>query len=277
MDHVIAKVKRLRKETHFKLISDVTLFEAVKLDPKLCVTYKTDHNLDEDAWFIVKDFSGQDYCPDFVKKDIDIKNYNDLPKKRFADITYLCAIQGDDLYFQKVTPSLFLRQKTIFFGDAAVVEDDKQRLVVNSQPDAIYMAAIDTLAFKSLATISSIFPGIDELYKEATQEEVRQFLKEPFIKLTNGFDAEKVSKPNRKRIALALETLAALPAQDKQAMILYINAYCQNSLTLDEKTGLFEIPGDGELKLLVYGIEQRFYTTQIGQEKRIANSVQAFG
>lgn len=148
-----------------------------------------------------------------------------------------CQGKDNDVYFQKVTPSLFLKQKTIFFGDAAVVEDDKQRLVVNSQPDAIYIAAIGTLAFKSLATISSIFPGIDELYKEATQEEVRQFLKEPFIKLTNGFDAEKVSKTNRKRIALALEKLAALPAQDKQAMILYINAYCQNSLTLDEKTG----------------------------------------
>jgi len=277
MDHVIAKVKRLRKETHFKLVSDKTLFGVVDLDPKLCVAYKTDHNLDEDAWFIVKDFSGQDYCPELIKNDIDTKNYNDLPKKRFIDIAYLCAIQGENLYFQKVTPSLFLRQKTIVFGDSAVVEDDKQRLVVNSQPDAVYFQAIDTLAFKSLATISSIFPGIDELYKEATQDEVCQFLKEPFIKLTNGFDAEKVSKPNRKRIALALETLAALPEQDKQTMILYINAYCQNSLTLDEKTGQFEISGDGELKLLVYGIEQRFYTTQIGQEKRIANSVQAFG
>ncbi|PIF26662.1 hypothetical protein CLU88_1530 [Acidovorax sp. 56] len=277
MDHVIAKVKRLRKETHFKLISDKTLYEAVKLDPKLCVAYKTDHNLDEDAWFVVKDLSVQEYCPGFAKQPFDIKNYNDLPKSRFTDITYLCAVQGEDLYFQKVTPSLFLKQKTIYFGDAAEVDDNKQRLVVNSQPDAVYYPAIDTLAFKSLATISSIFPGIDELYKEATQEEVRHFLKEPFIKLTNGFDAEKVSKPNRKRIALALETLAALPAQDKQAMISYINAYCQNSLTLDAKTGQFEIPGDGELKLLVYGIEQRFYTTQIGQEKRIANSVQAFG
>lgn len=277
MDHVIAKVKRLRKETHFKLVSDKTLYEFIKLDPKLCVTYKADHNLDEDAWFIVKNFSDQDYFPDFAKKEVDIKNYNDLPKTRFADITYLCAIQGEDLYFQKVTPSLFLKQKTIYFGDAVVVEDDKQRLVVNSQPDAVYFSAIDSLAFKSLATISSIFPGIDELYKEATQEEVRQFLREPFIKLTNGFDAEKVSKPNRKRIALALETLAALPEQDKQSIILYINAYCENSLTLDVKTGQFEIPGDGELKLLVYGIEQRFYTTQIGQEKRIANSVQAFG
>lgn len=48
-------------------------------------------------------------------------------------------------------------------------------------------------------------------------------------------------------------------------------------LTLDEKTDPIQVPGDGELKALVYGIEQRFYTTQIGQEKRIANSVQAFG
>jgi hypothetical protein len=34
---------------------------------------------------------------------------------------------------------------------------------------------------------------------------------------------------------------------------------------------------DDELKFLLYGIEQRFYTTMFGQEKRLANSIQTIG
>jgi len=39
----------------------------------------------------------------------------------------------------------------------------------------VYIKNQDTLMFKNLATISSIFKGIDELYKEATKEEVSEF------------------------------------------------------------------------------------------------------
>ncbi|MBV2132605.1 ATP F0F1 synthase synthase [Pseudomonas sp. MAP12] len=277
MDVVLAKVKRVRKKSVFKLVSDCTLFAAVDVDPSACVPYNPDHNLDEESWFKISQFSSQPYCVDILREGFDSKSYDDLTKDKFTDISYVCAVQGEDFYFQKVTPSLFLRRKTLVFGEVAEVEKDRVRLVVNLQPDAVYIKAKDVLIFKSLATISSIFPGIDELYKEATQEELERFLAEPFIELANEFGAEKVSKPNRKRVALAMETLAALPAQDKEAMLAYIDGYCGDQLRFDKGAGKFEISSDNELKLLIYGIEQRFYTTQFGQEKRLANSVQALG
>lgn len=39
----------------------------------------------------------------------------------------------------------------------------------------------------------------------------------------------------------------------------------------------FEVGSEDELKMLLYGIEQRFYTTVVGGEKRIANSVIPLG
>ncbi|EPN6727938.1 ATP F0F1 synthase synthase [Pseudomonas putida] len=277
MDHVLVKVKKVRKKPIFKLISDHTLFSRIEVDPGACVPYNPDHNLDEECWFKVESFSQQSYCSEILTADIDPKNYDELPKGKFPDISHICALQGSDFYFQKVTPSLFLRRKTFVFGEVAEVEDDRLRLVINTQPDAVYFSKQDVLIFKSLATISSIFPGIDELYKEATQEEVKQFLDEPLISLSNDFDADKVSKPNRKRIALAMATLAALPEQDKEGMLSYIDGYCGESLKFDKDAGMFDISTDNELKMLIYGIEQRFYTTQFGQEKRLANSVQALG
>lgn len=277
MDCVLVKVKKLRKNPIFKLISGHTLFAGININPAACVDYNPDHNLDEDSWFKVEEFSWQPYCLEILKNNFDSKDYSDLTKDKFTDISYICSAQGEDFYFQKVTPSLFLHRKTVIFGEVAEIEDSNLRLVINSRPDAIYIKALDILLFRNLATISSIFPGIDELYKEATQEEVEQFLEEPFIELSNDFEASKVSKPNRKRVALAMATLAALPEQDKEAMLSYIDGYCGEQLKFDKNTGKFEISVDNDLKMLVYGIEQRFYTTQFGQEKRLANSVQALG
>lgn len=277
MDCVLVKVKKLRANPVFKLLSDKKLFDGVVPKLAACVPYMPDHNLDEDSWFKIEKFSEQKYCLPLLIKPFDSKDYNDLEKGRFSDIAYICSVQGDDFFFQKVTPSLFLRRKMITFGDVAVVEDGENRLVVNDIPDAIYVKKSDTLVFRNLATISSIFPEIDELYREATQAEVEKFLENKFIALANNFSADSVSKPNRKRIALAMATLGALPPQDKVGMLAYIDGYCGDKVKYDKVSSSFEISDDDSLKLLIYGIEQRFYTTQFGQEKRLANSVQSLG
>ncbi|MEZ8236708.1 ATP F0F1 synthase synthase [Vibrio splendidus] len=274
MDSVLTKVKGRSKKNVFKLLSDETLFEELLVTDDTCVEYAPDHNLDEDSWFKIDNFSQQPYCLDILKVDFDSKDYDDLPKAKFKDIAQLYAIQGNNFYFQKITPSLFVTKKMIAFGEAAELESTEKRLVVNQVADAVYYKAQDKLVFKSLATISSIFKGIDELYKEATKEEVEKFLEEDFIELADGYDTSKVSKPNRKRIALAMDTLAALPVEERDQMYSYIHSYCEQKLTFDKENSKFEINSDDELKYLLYGIEQRFYTTPLGHEKRLANSVQ---
>lgn len=270
---MFAKVKGLRKKPYFKLVSDHTLFEAVDIDIAHCVEYNPDHNLDEDAWFKVENFNQRAFCIDLLQADFDSKDYDDLVKAQFAKIGYLFSLQGDDFYFQKITPSLFLKRKMIGFGEAAEIEESDNRLVINALPDAVYFKNSNTLVFKNLATVSSIFKGIDELYKEATNEEVQEFLDEEFLELTGDLDLAKVSKPNRKRIALAMDTLNNMTAADKDQMLSYVHSYCDQKLTFDAANKKFEIQTDEELKLLLYGIEQRFYTTPLSKEKRLANSV----
>ncbi|GAC16252.1 hypothetical protein GLIP_3641 [Aliiglaciecola lipolytica E3] len=275
MDHILAHIKTRAKKRTFKLVSDQSLFGTVNVDLNACIPYDPDHNLDEDSWFKIEGFSRQAYCLDLLKKEFDSKDYNDLTKDNFSSIAYLFAVQGENFYFQKITPSLFVKRKTLVFGETAELEKSQTRLVINALPDAVYFKAADTLIFKKLATISSIFKGIDELYKEATKEEVEQFLDESFIELSNNYSVEKVSKPNRKRIGLAMKTLDGMSVDDKTNMLEYIDGYCEQKLKFDQQNKKFEISTDEDLKLLVYGIEQRFYTTPFGKERRIANSVQA--
>lgn len=273
MDHVLAKVKGLRKKPYLKLISDNTLYTPITVDLAHCIPYSSDHNLDEDAWFKIENFSQQGYCIDLVKGNFDSKDYDNLTKDQFSKIAYLFAIQNDDFYFQKITPSLFLKRKMIGFGEVAKIEESQNRVVVNTEPDAVYFKNNDVLIFKNLAAISSIFTGIDELYKEATNQEVQTFLDEPFIALAKDYGLDHVSKPNRKRIALAMATLATMSDDDKTHMLGYIDEYCDKKLSFDAENSKFEVSTDDELKLLLYGIEQRFYTTPFGKEKRLANSV----
>lgn len=275
MDQILAKVKGLRKKPYFKLVSDQTLFDPVIVTLNVCIPYNPDHNLDKGSWFKIEQFSQKIFCTELLKKDFDSKDYDDLAKDKFAKIAYLFAVQGSDFYFQKITPSLFVKRKALVFGEAAELEESQTRLVINALPDAVYFKEEDTLIFKNLATISSIFKGIDELYKEATKEEVEQFLDESFIELSNAYNVDKVSKPNRKRVGLAMATLGDMSADDKANMLLYIDDYCEQKLRFDKKDNKFEISTDDELKLLLYGIEQRFYTTPFGQEKRLANSIVA--
>lgn len=278
MDHILAQIKTRAKKRIFKLVSDQALFDPVIVDLNACVPYNPDHNLDEDAWFKIEAFSQKEFCIQLLKKDFDSKDYEDLTKENFSLIAYLFSVQDNDFYFQKATPSLFVKRRTLVFGEVAELEQSQTRLVINTLPDAVFFKNSDTLIFKNLATVSSIFIGIDELYKEATNAEVGQFLNEAFIELSNDYNLEKVSKPNRKRIGLAIATLAAMSDDDKTNILGYIDGYCgEQKLKFDKENQKFEISNDEDLKLLLYGIEQRFYTTPFGKEKRLANSVVALG
>ena len=89
--------------------------------------------------------------------------------------------------------------------------------------------------------------------------EVEQFLDESRIELSNNYSVEKVSKPNRKRIGLAMKTFEGMSAVAKSNMLKYIDGYCEQKLKFDQQNQKFEISTDEDLKLLlVYGIEQRF-------------------
>ena len=115
-----------------------------------------------------------------------------------------------------------------------------------------------------------MFKNIGDLYREATQDETEAFLRRDFITPIDGFDANSVKTANRKRIALALDTLNGFTADSKRKVFGYIKKYCPH---LNYANDSFSISNEDELKQLLYGIEQRYYTTLVGNEKRLANSV----
>lgn len=91
MDHVVAKIKSRERKKIFKLLSDQRLFDNLSISIGACADYDPDHNLDEDSWFKIEQFSKKEYCNVFLKKNLTLKSTTIFQKPDFL-ILYIFAL-----------------------------------------------------------------------------------------------------------------------------------------------------------------------------------------
>lgn len=242
-------------------------------DPENASTYSytPGATLQDDEWFCITDVKIKEYSIDLLSGKFTTVDFKLLTIPEFYKIDYLFVLGDRFIFFQNIPKSQLVTKKGIFrFGDNFTYRTDCEEIVIKNLPDAIYDKTTDNLYFRRLESITSIFKGIDMLYREATQEETDAFLANSFITLKGDYSSSKVKMANRKRIALAIKTLSELNESERDNIFEYIRDYCPD-LKMSGKS--FEIGSENELKLLIYGIEQRFYTTIVGGERRLANSI----
>lgn len=272
MNQLIAKIRdRSRTNNKFrKVLSDEAVFTLPENLTDV-IEYNPSTLLEDEQWYGIADFSTMPYCLDFLKDcDFDSVDYEQLDLTYFEKLDFLFSYQDDVYFFQNVSKTQLVKKKLLSFGERFNFDRNNTSIVIKEVADAIYVKNEDKLYFRKLSSISSIFPGIDQLHREATEAETTEFLSKGFITLTGGFSSVDVKIANRKRIALALDTLNSFCDEDRRAVFSYIQDYCPDLTTADDS---FSIGDENDLKMLLFGIEQRFYTTPVGDEKRIANSV----
>ena len=270
MNCLLAKIKTgTRTATYRKMISGEEIYS---LPENLvdAVDYNPSTLLGEDECYKIEAFSETSYYLEMLSSDFSSVNYDNLSKDEFSKIDYLCSFQDNIYYFQNISRSSLQPKKVVLFGDAYKYVPDGLFINVNKVADAIYQKDRDTLYFTSLSRITAIFKNIGNLYREATDEETQNFLNSEFICCSDSFDSSHVKTANRKRIALAMDTLNGYSESDKRKIFKYIAKY---SNIYDTAHNIFNIGNEEELKHLLWGIEQRFYTTVVGNEKRAANSI----
>ena len=271
MSILLAKIKGRNGEVCKVLSQGSNLFDL----PDLSDThiYNPRQKLEDEEWFLLKDFSTLGFANELVGQAFNSTDYNQLTKAQFSNVVYFCAKQGHLLLFQKVNPSQLYARKWMKVSESPTISKEPM-LVLNNFLDAIYDTETDELYFKDIARVKPIFKGIGELYRTASHTEVQTFLDNDMVALQNGYSANNVTIPNRKRIALAMDALDNFSKTDRGSITTYIENYCPD---LKKNGDSFEISSETELKMLLFGIEQRFYTTEIGSKKRCANSVIEMG
>ena len=288
MDYLLAEIKG-RNGGLSMVLSDKTVFDVI---PSFVNTraYDDDYKLQNGEWFVVDEFSSKSYCLDILKNNFDATAYSNLSKKLYRKIAYVISVQededGNEIYiFQNVTSSLLLsKQKFISFGpfpdiavtgftntDQASLVNNENILVLKELPDCYYVKAEDKLYFRNLSSITSVFEGINELYNEATDDEVQTLFDMEMVDLGADFGVDKVKIPNRRKIKEALARYNSFSDERKQKLPTYVSKYCPS--LFDEETQKFKINSEKELTELLNGMNQRYYTTEIDEEKRLANSV----
>lgn len=272
MESICVKLKQREKDKYRKLLSvDDSLYSFLPIDEHSVLPYSPGSLLEDGEWFCISDASKKGYSIDIISTEFDSVDFRNLERKEFKKIDFLFAMSENYIFFQNVSKSKLISKRSILaLGEEFRYQSECCEIVINDNPDAIYNKITDTLFFKRLESITSIFKGIDQIYREATEEETTQFLNNDFINLKNGYSSLSVKTPNRKRIALAMQTLNKLSDGDKENIFSYIGDYCPE-LKVSENS--FDIGSEDDMKKLLFGIEQRFYTTPVGGEKRIANSI----
>ena len=273
MNQVYVKIRLRGKANKYRklLSTDENLYCSPNELIESSCPYTPGATLETGEWFKISEFSEKDFSIEITQKDYETVDYDSLQKAEYSQVDYLFVKIDDNLFFQNISKSKLVKKKGILgFGEGYRYERETAILFINEYPDAIYIPAEDALYFQRLEPIASIFGGISELYREATEHEVEEFLQNDFIDLTDGFESSKVKVANRKRIAMAMDTLSKMHDDDKKQIFAYICDYCPDIVTPEQK---FKVGSEENLKMVLFGIEQRFYTTLVGGEKRIANSV----
>lgn len=274
MTDIFVKIKQRERANKYRkpLTIDENIYPKLKLPIESSYPYSPGTTLESEEWFLITAASKEEFAHDLLNLRLNSTvDYSTMQRTEFVKVDFILANVGEYLLFQNVPKSRLVTKRWIgCFGNEFKYQNDCKAIIINDFPDAIQYKQTDALYFHKLEAVTSIFKGIDQLYREATDVETSEFLKEGFICLVNGYCESKVKTANRKRIALACNILETLSENDRANIFAYIGEYCPNLKATDCS---FKIGTENELKMLLYGIEQRFYTTAVGEEKRIANSI----
>ena len=255
-------------------------FTSVNLDEISSVPYSPTAILEEDDWFYIN-LSKTENTAEVATEDKISDPLELLSRQINTTLPTLKADQYKGVKYFVFEPSgkkWFLLQKVLsgskIYGKKILTVSDQPKLIekpviiINEEPDALYNYETNTLYFKKLEKLNSIFSNINSLYREATKEEMDTFFQMEIISVDQQFTTNKIGMLNRKNIALILETYNSYDADVKKELHSYID-----NLNLPKNgDGKYIIDNDKNLKNFIYALQERYYTTLATHEKRLAQA-----
>lgn len=274
MDFLFVKTKN-KTGTFRKVVSNQTVYNDIPIfdDAR---PYNDELKLRDNQWFVLENFSQKDYAPDLVKNAFNAAAWSQINRADYDRIDFIVSVQdnGNQLIFQNVTTSLiYKRQCLLSLDDQPSLLNNEHVLVIHKDADAYYQRDTDRLYFKRLSAITGIFSGINELYNEATDDEVDSALQLGILDVSPDFTKEKVKTANRRKIKEAMDMYNHYTPQQKTLLPQYLQKYCPG-LVFDTATRKFGISDEKALTQLLNGLCQRYYTTEISNEKKVALSTE---
>lgn len=244
--------------------------------------YTPTHRLDRDEneWFYIENFSKSDLNTPIAKiggVDLKIEELFKRPAELlqsgatdYPDITWLITKQGESYYFQRVLPSSRIEHRTILtfaVGDPKIKEMSNSVEVRREFPDVIYDSHADRLLFKDLSRAKEIYKGLINLYREATDKEIEDFLSSR-EDTTISISGDKIGIRNRKEIARLGDKISTLSSEAKAALVTYIDTHLIEARLHKGEDGKIIIAKPKDLSSYLALLDQRFVLSEVYSESR---------
>lgn len=243
----------------------INLTDAVDYDPNNTVTGQ---------WFKIDGFNEKEGFLTILDQDFDVADLDSLTSDQFSQhqIDFVAYYKDHRYYIQKFTSGSFMKRKWLAWGGEAVEYFENDGLIyVNPIPNCIYDNTEKRIYFMDITKAYSVFKELKLDYEAATDVQTTQMLQTDLIR-TEGFDASGVGLSNRKRITSILAKYNQYREDQKDQLRDYIKEKVGNNLPYDEESKKFVIANDTQLRLLLFGVQQRFYQPPLENEVQVATA-----
>ena len=264
----VAKVKK-DDNRWYKLIDRIDNEDYTAIDLNEALPYDPDNML-ANQWFKLELFHNNEAFLEILSREFDTADLESINKKQYINIDFIAFYENGKFYMQNITQKNYLTKKWFSFNDQIVDYKYCDNIIyINSIPNCIYDQQTDILYFENISKAYSIFGNLKMDYKEATNEKVTEFLESDII-CTQNFDCSKVGIANRKKITSVSNIYNGYNDEQKGTLKEYIFRNLGNSLEFQDDR--FLIRNDAQLRLLLLGMQQRFYQPPLSEEVQVATS-----
>ncbi|MFS9178541.1 hypothetical protein [Streptococcus australis] len=250
---------------------DISELVAPEIDPENSREFDPEIKLEHEEWFYIElDDVHMSMVKEYGDKFLNTAGLNDVNEEEFSKIELIFRkVENDGLVFQKITQSKRLVDKSILKwrhrrAERTIIENG---IELKSENDA-YFDGNDKLYFKNFRTIRSLFKGIDDYYRIASQAEVDEFKEFNLIRFIKEF---KIKTNNLKMLAVLKDY--GIDLNDiavKNTLLRTYSQYPNQEFELDDNQN-FIIDSNRKLTCLLKLALGRLYTNPITHHKMEAN------
>ncbi|MEZ7641378.1 hypothetical protein O3650_02745 [Streptococcus sp. 20925_1_24] len=252
---------------------DISELVAPMIEPDNIIKFDPEAQLEHEDWFYIEiDDIHMPMVKEYGDKLLSTVSLNDVTEEEFTKIDLIFRkVENDGLVFQKITKSKRMVDKSILKWIPNIGKPERtiieNGIELKSAIDA-YFDGNDRLYFKNFRTIRSLFKGIDDYYRIASQAEVDEFKQFNLVSFVSDFE---IKTNNLKMLAVLKDY--GIDLNDigvKRTLLRSYSQYPNQEFELDENQN-FIIDSNRKLTCLLKLALGRLYTNPITHHKMEAN------
>lgn len=252
---------------------DISELVAPTIEPDNIIKFDPEAQLEHEDWFYIEiDDIHMSMVKEYGDKFLSTVSLNDVTEEEFTKIDLIFRkVENDGLVFQKITKSKRMVDKSILKWIPNIGKPERtiieNGIELKSAIDA-YFDGNNRLYFKNFRTIRSLFKGIDDYYRIASQAEVDEFKQFNLVSFVSDFE---IKTNNLKMLAVLkdyeidLDDIAV-----KSTLLRSYSQYPNQEFELDDNQN-FIIDSNRKLTCLLKLALGRLYTNPITYHKMEAN------